>query len=230
MYGSIIHDKVIENNEKETGITIHYVSEHYDSGQIIFQKKIIISDFDTAQTIEEKIHKLEYEYYPKIIESSYIKQMSRLIKIYTDGSSIGNPGPGGYGIVMLVDNEDYKKEFSQGFNLTTNNRMELLAVIVALEKIKIKNSKVKVYTDSKYVSDAVEKGWLFNWVKKDFKNKKNPDLWRRFLDIYNEHEVKFQWVKGHNNDFYNERCDFLANLAAKNSNLIEDKGYTTNLN
>jgi ribonuclease HI len=117
--------------------------------------------------------------------------MSRLIKIYTDGSSIGNPGPGGYGIVMLVDNDNYKKEFSQGFNLTTNNRMELLAVIVALEKIKIKNSKVKVYTDSKYVSDAVEKGWLFNWVKKDFKNKKNPDLWRRFLDIYNDHEVKF---------------------------------------
>ena len=145
--------------------------------------------------LKKKIHKLEYEYYPKIIEISYIKQMSRLIKIYTDGSSIGNPGPGGYGIVMLVDNEDYKKEFSQGFNLTTNNRMELLAVIVALEKIKIKNSKVKVYTDSKYVSDAVEKGWLFNWVKKDFKNKKNPDLWRRFLDIYNEHEVKFQWVK-----------------------------------
>ena len=156
--------------------------------------------------------------------------MSRLIKIYTDGSSIGNPGPGGYGIVMLVDNDSYKKEFSQGFNLTTNNRMELLAVIVALEKIKIKNSKVKVYTDSKYVSDAVEKGWLFNWVKKDFKNKKNIDLWRRFLDIYNDHEVKFQWVKGHNNDFYNERCDFLANLAAKNSNLIEDKGYTTKLN
>ena len=155
--------------------------------------------------------------------------MSRLIKIYTDGSSIGNPGPGGYGIVMLVENENYKKEFSQGFNLTTNNRMELLAVIVALEKIKIKNSKVKVFTDSRYVSDAVEKGWLFNWVKKDFKNKKNPDLWKRFLTIYNDHEVKFQWVKGHNNDFYNERCDFLATLAATNSNLIEDKGYITNL-
>jgi ribonuclease HI len=164
----------------------------------------------------------------KLLKQLY-KKMSRLIKIYTDGSSIGNPGPGGYGIVMLSDNEDYKKEFSQGFNLTTNNRMELLAVIVALEKIKIKNSKVKVYTDSKYVSDAVEKGWLFNWVKKDFKNKKNPDLWRRFLRIYNDHEVKFQWVKGHNNDFYNERCDFLANLATKNSNLKEDKGYTTNL-
>ena len=155
--------------------------------------------------------------------------MSRLIKIYTDGSSIGNPGPGGYGIVMLVENENYKKEFSQGFNLTTNNRMELLAVIVALEKIKIKNSKVKVFTDSRYVSDAVEKGWLFNWEKKDFKNKKNPDLWKRFLTIYNDHEVKFQWVKGHNNNFYNERCDFLANLAAKNSNLIEDKGYITKL-
>ncbi len=110
--------------------------------------------------------------------------MSRLIKIYTDGSSIGNPGPGGYGIVMLIDKEDYKKEFSQGFKLTTNNRMELLAVIVAIEKIKIKNSNVNVYTDSKYVSDAVEKGWLFKWVKKDFKNKKNPDLWRRFLKIY----------------------------------------------
>ena len=154
--------------------------------------------------------------------------MSRTIKIYTDGSSIGNPGPGGYGIVMLADKENYKKEFSQGYKLTTNNRMELLAVIVALEKIKIKNSNVKVFTDSKYVSDAVEKGWLFDWVKKDFKNKKNSDLWKRFLEIYNDHIVKFNWVKGHNNDFYNERCDFLANLAAKNSNLIDDIGYLKN--
>tara|TARA_Y200000002_G_scaffold126998_1_gene104559 strand:+ start:729 stop:1196 length:468 start_codon:yes stop_codon:yes gene_type:complete len=155
--------------------------------------------------------------------------MNRLIKIYTDGSSIGNPGPGGYGIVMLIENENYKKEFSQGFKLTTNNRMELLAVIIALEKLKIKNSEVKVFTDSKYVSDAVEKGWLFDWVKKDFKNKKNSDLWKRFLKIYNDHNVKFFWVKGHNNDFYNERCDFLANLAARNSNLIDDTGYN-NLN
>ena len=113
--------------------------------------------------------------------------MSRLIKIYTDGSSIGNPGPGGYGIVMLLDNENYKKEFSQGFKLTTNNRMELLAVIVALEKIKIKNSNVKVYTDSKYVSDAVEKGWIWGWVKKSFAKVKNPDLWKRFLVIYKQH-------------------------------------------
>ena len=154
--------------------------------------------------------------------------MSKLIKIYTDGSSIGNPGQGGYGIVMLSGDGKYKKEFSQGFKITTNNRMELLAVIIGLENLKFKNCNVKIYTDSKYVSDAVEKGWLFDWVKKDFKNKKNPDLWRRFLKIYMNHNVKFQWIKGHNNDFYNERCDFLANLAAKNSNLIEDKGYTIN--
>ena len=124
--------------------------------------------------------------------------------------------------------DEYKKEFSQGFKLTTNNRMELLAVIIGLENLKLKNCNVKIFTDSKYVSDAVEKGWLFDWVKKDFKNKKNPDLWRRFLEIYKNHKVKFQWIKGHNNDFYNERCDFLANLAAKNSNLLEDTGYNIN--
>ena len=94
--------------------------------------------------------------------------MNKSITIYTDGSSIGNPGPGGYGIVMLVDGKDYKKEFSQGFKFTTNNRMELMAVIVALETIKIKNSNVSISTDSKYVADAVEKGWVFDWVKKKF--------------------------------------------------------------
>ena len=151
--------------------------------------------------------------------------MNKPITIYTDGSSIGNPGPGGYGIVMLVEGEDYKKEFSQGFKLTTNNRMELLAVIIALEKIKIKNSNVIIFTDSKYVSDAVDKGWVFDWERKNFKNKKNPDLWRRFLTIYNDHKIKFHWVKGHSNDFYNDRCDLLANNAAKSSNLIEDSGY-----
>ena len=151
--------------------------------------------------------------------------MNKPIIIYTDGSSIGNPGPGGYGIVMLVEGEGYKKEFSQGFKLTTNNRMELLAVIIALEKIKIKNSNVTIFTDSKYVSDAVEKEWVFDWEKKNFKNKKNPDLWVRFLKIYNEHKIKFHCVKGHSNDFYNDRCDLLANNAAKSSNLIEDSGY-----
>ena len=154
--------------------------------------------------------------------------MNKLIKIYTDGSSIGNPGPGGYGIVMLTEDGKYKKEYSQGFKMTTNNRMELLAVIIGLENLKYKHCNVKIYTDSKYVSDAVDKGWLFDWEKKDFKNKKNPDLWRRFLEIYKNHKIKFKWIKGHNNDFYNERCDFLANLAAKNSNLLEDKGYTIN--
>ena len=151
--------------------------------------------------------------------------MNKPITIYTDGSSIGNPGPGGYGIVMLVEGEDYKKEFSQGFKLTTNNRMELLAVIIALEKIKIKNSNVTIFTDSKYVSDAVEKGWVFDWEKKNFKNKKNPDLWIRFLNIYNKHNIKFHWVKGHSNNLYNDRCDLIANNAAKSSNLIEDLGY-----
>ena len=151
--------------------------------------------------------------------------MNKPITIYTDGSSIGNPGPGGYGIVMLVEGEDYKKEFSQGFKLTTNNRMELLAVIIALEKIKIKNSNVTIFTDSKYVSDAVEKGWVFDWEKKKFKNKKNPDLWIRFLNIYNKHNIKFHWVKGHSNNLYNDRCDLIANNAAKSSNLIEDSGY-----
>ena len=151
--------------------------------------------------------------------------MNKPITIYTDGSSIGNPGPGGYGIVMLVEGEDYKKEFSQGFKLTTNNRMELLAVIIALEKIKIKNSNVTIFTDSKYVSDAVEKGWVFDWEKKNFKNKKNPDLWIRFLNIYNKHNIKFHWVKGHSNNLYNDRCDLLANNAARGSSLIEDSGY-----
>ena len=151
--------------------------------------------------------------------------MKKSITIFTDGSSIGNPGPGGYGIVMLVEGENYKKEFSQGFRLTTNNRMELLAVIIALEKIKIKNSNVNIFTDSKYVSDAVEKGWVFEWEKKNFKNKKNSDLWVRFLSIFNEHKIKFHWVKGHNNNLYNDRCDLLANNAARGSSLIEDSGY-----
>lgn len=147
------------------------------------------------------------------------------IIIYTDGSSIGNPGPGGYGIVMLSKNQNYIKEFSEGYKLTTNNRMELLAVIVALEMIKVKNAEVEIYTDSKYVSDAVEKEWVFNWEKKNFKDKKNQDLWIRFLKIYNLHNIKFIWVKGHSNNKYNDRCDKLANNAAKSNNLIEDIGY-----
>jgi ribonuclease HI len=117
------------------------------------------------------------------------------ITIYTDGAARGNPGPGGYGIVLLSG--PHRREMSAGYRHTTNNRMELLAVIVALETLKIPGSYVTVYTDSKYVADAVEKGWVFQWMAKRFKGKKNPDLWMRFLEIYKNHTVKFVWVKGH---------------------------------
>ena len=155
--------------------------------------------------------------------------MTKKINIYTDGSSIGNPGPGGYGIIMILENNAYKKEVSQGFSLTTNNRMELLAVIVALENIKIISSNVEVFTDSKYVSDAVEKKWVFEWEKLNFKKKKNSDLWKRFLIIYRKHNVTFRWIKGHNNHPENERCDYLANKAARSSNLIRDTYYEQNI-
>ena len=144
------------------------------------------------------------------------------IIIYTDGSAKGNPGKGGYGIVMLSGK--HRKEISEGFLLTTNNRMELMAVIVGLESIK-KTSSVVVYSDSKYVVNAVEKGWLFNWQKKLFKGKKNSDLWIRFLSVYNKHSVRFVWVKGHNNNVENERCDRLAVSAAEGSNLRSDLWY-----
>jgi len=145
------------------------------------------------------------------------------ITIYTDGAARGNPGPGGYGIVLLSG--PHRREMSAGYRLTTNNRMELLAVIVALETLKIAESNVTIYTDSKYVADAVEKGWVFQWVAKRFKGKKNPDLWMRFLEIYKKHTVKFVWVKGHANNPLNERCDQLAVEASMQPNLPEDEGY-----
>ena len=145
------------------------------------------------------------------------------ITIYTDGAARGNPGPGGYGVVLLSG--ELRKEISEGYKHTTNNRMELLAVIVALETLKIQGSEVTIYTDSKYVADAVTKGWVFDWVKKRFKGKKNPDLWLRFLEIYKKHVVKFVWVKGHNNNPLNERCDELAVAASMKSILKEDTGY-----
>ena len=147
------------------------------------------------------------------------------IIIHTDGSSRGNPGPGGYGIVMQKFDSNYIKEFSEGYRKTTNNRMELLAVIVALEKIKKNNQSVHIYTDSKYVSESVEKKWINNWEKKGFKNKKNPDLWIRFLKIYRKHIVSFFWIKGHNNNPRNERCDKLAFNACSKNELLIDKGY-----
>jgi len=143
--------------------------------------------------------------------------------IYTDGAAKGNPGKGGYGTILMAGG--HIKKLSQGFKLTTNNRMELLAVIVGLEALNRK-CQVKIFSDSKYVVDAVEKGWVFGWQKKGFKDKKNPDLWRRFLAIYKNHEVKFQWVKGHSGNKYNEMCDELAVNAAEGKNLIEDTGYS----
>jgi len=145
------------------------------------------------------------------------------VTIYTDGSAKGNPGNGGYGAVLLAGS--HKKELSEGFVNTTNNRMELLAVIAALEVLRNPGTDVTVYSDSKYVVDSVEKKWVFNWVKTNFKGKKNVDLWKRFLLIYPKHNVKFIWVKGHAGNLYNERCDVLAVNAADGSNLVEDKGY-----
>ena len=145
------------------------------------------------------------------------------IEIYTDGSAKGNPGKGGYGVVMLF--QEHRKEISQGFRLTTNNRMELLAVIVGLESIKKLNEKVVVFSDSRYVVDAVEKGWLFSWEKTNFNKKKNPDLWIRFLKIYRKHLVSFTWVKGHANNTENERCDFLAVKSSEKSVLKIDTWY-----
>lgn len=145
------------------------------------------------------------------------------IIIYTDGAASGNPGPGGYGVVLISGK--HRKELSEGFILTTNNRMELLAVIKGLEALKFLGSKVTIYTDSKYVVDAVEKGWLFQWEKTGFKKKKNPDLWIRFLKTYREHNVAFKWIKGHANIPGNERCDQLAVEAYKSGNLKEDTGY-----
>ena len=150
------------------------------------------------------------------------------IIVYTDGSSRGNPGPGGYGIVMQKYGTDYIKEFSEGYRKTTNNRMELMAVIVALEKIKQPPQYVHIYTDSKYVSESVEKKWVDSWEKKGFKNKKNPDLWMRFLKIFRKHSVRFFWIKGHNNNSRNERCDFLAVEASKNKDLKIDTFYEEN--
>lgn len=148
-----------------------------------------------------------------------------MVKVYTDGASSGNPGPGGYGIVMFSPKHNLKKEFSQGFRLTTNNRMELLAVIVALEKLVVENTQVDIYSDSSYVVNAIEKKWLNNWLKKGFKGKKNEDLWRRYHRIAQKHRVKMHWVKGHAGHPENERCDELATTAAASGNLLVDEGY-----
>lgn len=145
------------------------------------------------------------------------------VEIYTDGAALGNPGPGGYGVILKFGR--HRKELSAGYRLTTNNRMELTAVIVGLEALKGENLSVTVFSDSRYVTDAVEKKWLEGWIRKAFKGKKNEDLWRRFLETYRKHSVRFVWVKGHNGHPENERCDEMAVAAAKGTNLLPDMGY-----
>ena len=146
-----------------------------------------------------------------------------MITMYTDGASRGNPGRGGYGTILMY--RQHRKELSAGYRITTNNRMELLAVIVGLEAIKKPGSEVKVYSDSQYVVDAVNKGWVWTWQRKGFKGKKNPDLWRRFIDIYKQHDVKMHWIKGHSGIPENERCDELAVESADGYDLLVDEGY-----
>lgn len=149
------------------------------------------------------------------------------ITVYTDGSALGNPGPGGYGILLMSGK--HHKEVSEGFRKTTNNRMELLSVIVALEMIKKPDANVTIFSDSSYVVNAVEKGWLEKWQKTGFKKKKNVDLWKRFLEIFPKRKVKLKWVKGHAGNPLNERVDRLAVSAAENSPHKIDKGYEESL-
>ena len=145
------------------------------------------------------------------------------VTIYTDGAARGNPGKGGYGAVLMFG--QHRKELSGGYRLTTNNRMELMALKVALEALTKDDLVIDIYTDSKYVMDAFEKNWVYGWQKKGFKNIKNPDLWRPIITFYNKHVIKFHWVKGHAGNPMNERCDVLATEAADVGGLLIDKGY-----
>ena len=151
--------------------------------------------------------------------------MNHDVHIYTDGAAKGNPGRGGYGVVMELVGTPHKKEFYEGFRHTTNNRMELLAVIVGLEKLKNPNMKVLSVSDSKDVVDSVLKKWVFGWEKKGFAGKKNPDLWKRFLVVYRKHQVDFKWIKGHDNHPQNARCDELAVCASCQKTLSVDVFY-----
>jgi ribonuclease HI len=146
-----------------------------------------------------------------------------MIELYTDGASRGNPGPGGYGVILKKGG--HYKEISEGFRLTTNNRMELMSVIAGLEALKNPNSAVTVFSDSKYVVDAINKGWIYNWEKKFYNKIKNPDLWKRLMQLVRKHNVKFVWIKGHNEHPENERCDELAVIAALGTVLNTDFEY-----
>ncbi|RMD88481.1 MAG: ribonuclease HI [Calditrichaeota bacterium] len=140
--------------------------------------------------------------------------MNQQITIYTDGSSLGNPGPGGFAFIMQWQN--HQKEFSRGFYLTTNNRMELMAIIESMKQLKTQKYPVVIYTDSRYVADALNKGWLWKWEEKNFAKKQNPDLWKEFIGLYKKFDVTIEWIKGHNGHPSNERCDLLAKKAAEN--------------
>ena len=150
-----------------------------------------------------------------------------MIRIYTDGAAQGNPGPGGYGVILKY--KDHVREISQGFRRTTNNRMELLAVITALEAIKKEGIPVSIYSDSEYVVKAVEEGWLWSWEKKNFAKKKNADLWMRYIPLHRKFKPKFHWVRGHAGHIENERCDYLAVKAATSPGLLIDEGYENSL-
>jgi len=151
------------------------------------------------------------------------------ITMYTDGASRGNPGRGGYGVILISG--DYRKELSQGYKLTTNNRMELMAVIVGLKALKKEGMKITIYSDSQYVVKAIEEGWLDTWIKTNFKGgKKNVDLWKEFYDLSKKHTLRFVWVRGHANNSFNNRCDELATEAADGTGLLTDEGYLTENN
>jgi ribonuclease HI len=146
-----------------------------------------------------------------------------MLTIYTDGASRGNPGRGGYGAILQWGGKE--KELSEGYKLTTNNRMELLAVIKALEALTREGLEIQIFTDSEYVVNSIEKGWVFGWEKKNFAGKKNADLWQRFLKLYRKHHIKMNWVKGHASNAMNNRCDVLATRAADSGNLLTDEVY-----
>jgi len=148
-----------------------------------------------------------------------------MITLHTDGASQGNPGPGGYAAILQYD--IHRKELAGAYKKTTNNRMELMAVIVGLEAIKKKNQQVILYTDSLYIVNPINKGWLKKWLKNGFKGKKNQDLWLRFWQVYQKHQVQLKWLKGHTGHLENDRCDFLAVEAAKKGPWPEDHGYIT---
>ena len=225
MFGRHVHQSVIDAKEVESGISIHYVNSQYDKGAVIFQAKITVDVKETPESLAQKIHKLEHQHLSEQIEKLLI-QTEKRVNLYTDGAARGNPGPGGYGLILEWEGTAYRKTYSQGFIHTTNNRMELKAVIKGLQLLKQSPLDVVVYTDSKYVSETVKKKWVFDWEKKNFKNKKNADLWKEFLEQYRKHKVRIEWIKGHNQHPQNESCDKMAVEASKKTDSqVEDIGY-----